>query len=659
MASPGQRRGTCGHAMALFDTHTKCARCRDKGVGQDDCVLKKDCTICNSLTAEQKLQLATPTYKARKEKELQKKATSPSLVDPSTVSVIGKVESAKGDSGDRGETPKKKKTSHKSPKKTSKPPKAPDFQSDLKNMDEKWSERFTRLEALFLSKTFQLPVEPVQSSNVVVSEKPFIPPVELSAHQSPATGVSGKKKKSATQPVEAPGAKKLATQPIEAPGAGVDPQLTDQAAFSSAAASTSGRPEVQPPGPTTQPPTTDQPEEVSSEEDQFSDQPELSLDEGELSEVLSVGQDREELTETDQELSSEQTYRETLRGVRSFMGWEQVPEFDSSSSAQDDNPFAGTKPHLPGKVSLKVPVDDWLCRKFEKLNITIQEGYPSRASETSGLVKDQFVKPPRTLKWYDMHTEKKEFSRSKVTSWTNQPARLNSSFPRIANRSLPSAPASRPVTQDTLRKWERAARDQTYMCNQAAAFSRCLTKVQDSMASQLKILQNDKGKGKATGKSHQAVEELDFLITFNKSISQAMARTMQDLSEGVFINVANLTLTRRDSYLDYLKAGIKQDTLNALRSAPLHMSALFPDHLISKAEEEIRHHEEKRTPGSSHKGSHRFHPYQATKQQQPEQERKPGLPAWKQLGRRRGQRSHRGRTASFVQRPAKTQKQYK
>ena len=43
MASPGQRRGTCGHAMALFDSHTKCARCRDKGLGQDACVEKKDC----------------------------------------------------------------------------------------------------------------------------------------------------------------------------------------------------------------------------------------------------------------------------------------------------------------------------------------------------------------------------------------------------------------------------------------------------------------------------------------------------------------------------------------------------------------------------------------------------------------------------------------
>ena len=139
------------------------------------------------------------------------------------------------------------------------------------------------------------------------------------------------------------------------------------------------------------------------------------------------------------------------------MGWNQVPEFDSSSSAQDDNPFAGTKSQQPGKVSVNVPVDDWLCRKFEKLNITVQEGYPSRASETAGLVKDQSVKPPRTLKWYDMFAEKKDFSRSKVSSWTNQPAYLNSSFPRITN----SKPASRPVFQDTLRKWERAARDQS------------------------------------------------------------------------------------------------------------------------------------------------------------------------------------------------------
>ena len=38
--------------------------------------------------------------------------------------------------------------------------------------------------------------------------------------------------------------------------------------------------------------------------------------------------DREELLDVDQELSAEQMYRETMCGVRSFMGWTQVPEFD-------------------------------------------------------------------------------------------------------------------------------------------------------------------------------------------------------------------------------------------------------------------------------------------------------------------------------------------
>ena len=75
------------------------------------------------------------------------------------------------------------------------------------------------------------------------------------------------------------------------------------------------------------------------------------------------------------------------------------------------------------------------------------------------------------------------------------------------------------------------------MCNQAAGLSRCLTKVQDVMVTQL-----DKGKGKTPGRSRQTVDELDYLVTFNRSITQAMARTMQDLSEGVFVNMANLTL---------------------------------------------------------------------------------------------------------------------
>ena len=70
---------------------------------------------------------------------------------------------------------------------------------------------------------------------------------------------------------------------------------------------------------------------------------------------------------------------------------------------------------------------------------------------------------------------------------------------------------------------------QSVMCNQAAGLSRCLTKGQDSMITQLKSLPVDKAKGKTAEKIQQAVEELEYLETFNRSISQAMQRTMQDL----------------------------------------------------------------------------------------------------------------------------------
>ena len=396
---------------------------------------------------------------------------------------MGPVESGRSGSSDRGEsTPVKKKT----PKKSTKASKAPELQADLKSLDDKWSQCFARLEALFLAKTFHVPVELVQQSNMVVSDKPFIPPEQQPSGQPSTSGATGQMKK-ATQPSEVPGAL-TATRPVEASGATEKVQPTSQEAAS--------KPEVQPPGPTGQSASTFNwstsltglpapSEEPVSDEEHLSDHPSPSLDEeGELSDAHSLDPGCEELLDTDQELSAEQTYRETIRRVRSFMGWNQVPKFDSASSSQDDNPFAGTRSQQPSKMSVKVPVDDWLCRKFEKLSVTMQEGYPSRASETAGLNRDQFVKPPKTLKWNDMFSEKNNFSRSKVSSWTNEPARLNSSFPRIANHSLPTAPVSSPVSQDTLRRWERAARDQSYMCNQADGLSRCLTKVQDSMTTQ-------------------------------------------------------------------------------------------------------------------------------------------------------------------------------
>ena len=193
------------------------------------------------------------------------------------------------------------------------------------------------------------------------------------------------------------------------------------------------------------------------------------------------------------------------------------------------------------------------------------------------------------------------------------------------------------------------------MCNQAAGLSRCLTRVQEAMSAQLKTLHLDK-KGKSSARTKQAVDELDYLVTFNRSITQAMARTMQDLSEGVFIKTANFTLARRDSYLEYLHAGVKQDTLNALRTSPVHLNSLFPDHLIAKAEEEICRSEERRSVGQSQRCQGRFHPYASSDKPSSHSDRKSGVPAWKQIKDKQQSRKGHGKASTFSQKPAKGSK---
>ena len=148
----------------------------------------------------------------------------------------------------------------------------------------------------------------------------------------------------------------------------------------------------------------------------------------------------------------------------------------------------------------------------------------------------------------------------------------------------------------------------------------------------------------------QAVDELDYLVTFNRSISHAMARTMQ---EGVFISVANFTLARRDSYLEYLHAGVKQDTLTALRTAPVHLHSLFPDQLITKAEEEICRSEERRSSGQSHRRQGRFHPYAPSDKSVHQPDRKSGNPSWKQIRDRQQAKKSRRKPSTFSQKPAK------
>ena len=183
MSSPGQRRGSCGHAMANFDTHQYCARCREKGKGSDPCIKEPqsdNCSICNAFSEEQRQQLATPSYRLKKEKrEAKKLVTAPpqeseELVDPASVAVIGAVDKGSLKSPSPAPPPEKKtkkdlkkdiRKDKSPPAKASKSTSQTTADSKIADLDLKWSERFNRLEALILSKNF----EPTFSANVKVT----------------------------------------------------------------------------------------------------------------------------------------------------------------------------------------------------------------------------------------------------------------------------------------------------------------------------------------------------------------------------------------------------------------------------------------------------------------------------------------------------------
>ena len=117
---------------------------------------------------------------------------------------------------------------------------------------------------------------------------------------------------------------------------------------------------------------------------------------------------------------------------------------------------------------------------------------------------------------------------------------------------------------------------------------------------------------------------------------------MEHLSDFTFVSMANITLCRRDSYLAHVKSCLKQDTLAALRQAPLDLPTLFPDSVLKKAEDDIGRFEDK---GRSHgqaggRRDNRFHPYKQSDRQT--QDQRSGKPAWKQLGRFNN-KSKRGR----------------
>ena len=224
MSSSLQKHGGCGHLMARFDTHSFCARCREKSKGPDPCVSKSDCQACNVLMEDHRIQLSTPSYRIKKGKcDLKKQGDTPqknsdssSLIDPSSVMVVGAVDDQgilqspgsssgsdkKKDKKTRSEKPWSSKSSDKPSKSVE--PKPPRSSADdrIDELDKKWADRFNRLEALLLTRSLDQPEPTFQAPKdapthppplgAVKSSTPFLRPStdQPASSDLPGTGQS-------------------------------------------------------------------------------------------------------------------------------------------------------------------------------------------------------------------------------------------------------------------------------------------------------------------------------------------------------------------------------------------------------------------------------------------------------------------------------------
>ena len=154
--------------MASFDTHVRCARCHEKGSGSDPCVQgKDDCAACLLLTPDQRKQLATPTYKLRKEKKSSVKQDV--LIDPSQVSVVGPVDLNQSNASAVSTNVSLDDSS---------------FKKELSDLKDEWSTRFARIEVLLTMGSNPVSAQPISAVGHIA---PVFSPVKVSVtHPLPA-----------------------------------------------------------------------------------------------------------------------------------------------------------------------------------------------------------------------------------------------------------------------------------------------------------------------------------------------------------------------------------------------------------------------------------------------------------------------------------------
>ena len=471
--------------------------------------------ICDGFSESQREMLATPTYRIRKDKK------AGILVSPKDVKVISTVDTEptfQSPSGAMAQVPAQPPSEIPPIASSSSVAPQPSYVTadQFTALSDKWAEQFARMEALLSrGNVFSTPVSTVKPMDTqsVISTTPFIPPatrptspvevpvaVEDSTKPKMPDEKDKKKKshksrkhdktvpdtqtKSSSQRSDSKAEKKrdrsespvrkhssakgssLTSKAVSSSGPESGKQSVIQKETSSLFSSTPGvvttgtgkqSTSSVPPGhgqPTTRafsPDTGFEHYDLLSENEDNDDRDrsgELSgSDEGQLSDSTETPEQTEEMS-----------YRETVRSVRSYMGWHHIPAFETTFSEPDksNNPWKGKNPRKPTHVSVAMPPDDWLCQKLERLNLTALEGYPSRSQDSAGLKKDQFIKVPKSQsKWCSMHLVKPDGPHRpgrSVFSWRNTEAKVNSQFPRLTRASAyPSTgPPSRPISQESL-----------------------------------------------------------------------------------------------------------------------------------------------------------------------------------------------------------------
>ena len=169
----GKRRGSCGHVMASFDLHDKCARCRDKLIGEDDCVqLDKPCKICDGFSDIQKEMLATQSYKIRKDEK------AGLLVSPIEVTILQLVDNEPTFQSPSGQSTQP--SAHPSSPPPSSSQSASFVTADqLAAISDKWAEQFAHMEVLLSrGNVFSTPVSAVKpvDTQPLISQTPFLVP---------------------------------------------------------------------------------------------------------------------------------------------------------------------------------------------------------------------------------------------------------------------------------------------------------------------------------------------------------------------------------------------------------------------------------------------------------------------------------------------------